>query len=194
MRLPYYISDELKAYVQMSSNDRRALLDMRLFDTDPLTCNASYLPLLANEVGVEIGGFDETDARALIQGAREALLHAGTKASIERALDGVCDVKVKEHSNFLFDLDLGLADKEITPALVRRLESIARDKKNVRSHMNEFRLGYLVSSTQHIATGGVGEAACSAVPLEGYENLTQTMCHIAAGGVGEVSITIQGGV
>lgn len=194
MRLPYYINEKLKAYVQMSSEDRKALLDERFFDVDPLSCPTKYLPLLANEVGVEIDGFGEADARALIKSAREALLKAGTKASLERALDGVCDVEVKEQESFAFALDLSVNNKEITPALAQRLERVALSNKNVRSVMTEMRLGYLMRHNLGVSVGGVGEASCMAEAIEGYETTMYLAHKVAAGSAGEVSITVQGGV
>ena len=67
--LPDYINEYLRAYFEMSSEDRRKILDDRYFDTNPLTCPKEYLPYLAIEVGVNIDGLSESDARVVIERA-----------------------------------------------------------------------------------------------------------------------------
>lgn len=186
MKLPYYIEERLKAYAQVSSEDRRALLDGRLFDTDALTCPTEYLPLLANEAGVEIAGLEEEVARAMIVGAHEANLRAGTTDSIRSALGSIDDVHVVEKPNFRFDLDLSGEKHAITPAFASLVTKIAQGRKNVRSVLDELRLGYLVRGNLTIGAGGVGEASCEAVPLEGYETKMLYAQPVTAGGVGEV--------
>ena len=193
MKLPYYVDEKIKAYAKMSSEDRRALLDARLFDVDPLTCPSNYLPLLANEAGVEIAGLEEDAARAMIAGAFAANLKAGTVGGIRSALGAIGDIRIKEKAGFRFDIDLSSEAHAITPAFSALVTRTAQQRKNERSILDELRLGYLVRSREAIGTGGVGEASCEALPLEGYTTNMRYTQPVAVGSAGEVyAVTLQG--
>ena len=193
MKLPYYVSEALKSYAQMSSEDRRALLDTRLFDVDPMTCPAVYLPLLANEAGVEIAGLDEDVARKMIAGAFAANQKAGTVGGIRSALGAIGDIRIKEKAGYRFDIDLSSEMHAITPAFAALVTRTAQQRKNERSVLDELRLGYLVRGTEMIGTGGVGEASCEALPLEGYTTNMRYTQPVAVGSAGEVyAVALQG--
>ena len=98
--LPEYINEYLKAYFQMSSEDRRKILDEKYFDTNPLTCPKEYLPYLAIEAGVNIDGLSENDARASIYEAISALNYKGTAKSFKSSLKPFTDAEVKEWWEF----------------------------------------------------------------------------------------------
>jgi len=187
MILPSYISKTLRAYFTVASEDRRALLNTELFNTDPLSCKKEYLPLLAVEAGVEIDGFAEPIQRQLIANAFKSFAKAGTVGALKDALSAIGDVRVKEDSGFYFDLDLSLANIEITPQLQEQIYSIVDSKKNVRSRLRELILSYIQKQKVAIATGAVGEISATAQAIEGYTATLQGKQIISAGAVGELT-------
>ena len=104
--LPNYIDEKLKAYFKMSSEDRRALLDERLFDDNPLTCDERYLPFFALEVGCEIDDLDVDKQREAIVNAINELKRAGTISYLKNNLKADIKNKVVELDNFHFRVDL----------------------------------------------------------------------------------------
>ena len=141
MKLPYYINERLKAYAQMSSEDRRALLDERLFDTDALTCPAEYLPLLANEVGVETGGLTEQEARAAIASTSNQL-RSGTAKSVRDAVGHISGVEIVEKSETPFVFSVNIIPKSKTYIYDKegfdRIFRLVVNAKNVRSIADGF--------------------------------------------------------
>jgi len=187
MILPGYINAVLCAYLQMSCEDRATLMDERLFDDDALSCPTEYLRLFADEIGVNIDGIDEATARMLIADTKESLLRSGTVYALKKSLNALCNVVVEEKSSFTFALNLSTESREITPFLVKRIEQIANRNKNVRSLMEEIRLGYLKKHMQTIAIGGVGETMSEAVMIDGYSCTISAVQYLMIGAVGETS-------
>jgi phage tail P2-like protein len=190
--LPAYMSELWKSYEQMHREDL-SLFDVNLLSVDPLSCHISVLPFLAWEADVNIDGFSESVQRDLVAGAFRALQYAGTKGALENALDAFTDVNVIEWFKdgadpFTFKVDLSInKDVEITTKVTSRVTEIAHKRKNARSQISELLLSYRVNASLSFASGGVGEAKCSAIPLEGYEEILPGQQHIYVGGVGEVS-------
>jgi len=190
--LPAYMSELWKCYEEMRRVDM-LVLDPSLVSTNPFTCHISVLPFLAWEADVAIDGFSEEIQRSLIDGAFRSLRYAGTKAALENALDAIVDVDVVEWFSdaaepYTFKLDLSVdKDVEITPGVAKRVEAIANKRKNARSQMSELLLSYKVSTSVACASGGVCEAKCNAIPLEGYEEILPGQQYIYVGSVGEVS-------
>jgi len=118
--LPNYIDEYLRAYFQMSSEDRRKILDERYFDTNPLTCLKEYLPYLALEVGVNIDNLNEEDAREVIDEAIRTNNIAGTIGCVKRCLSVFGEIEIKEKENFIFDVDFSAVNREITKDLYER--------------------------------------------------------------------------
>lgn len=190
--LPAYMSELWRSYEQMHQEDLE-LFDVNLLSVDPLKCHISVLPFLAWEADVNIDGFSESVQRDLVAGAFRALQYAGTKGALENALDAFTNVNVVEwfrdgSSPFTFKVDLSInKDVEITTKVANRVTEIAKKRKNARSQISELLLSYRVSGNMSLASGGVGEAKCNAIPLEGYEEILPGQQHIYVGGVGEVS-------
>ena len=84
--LPSYINEVLKAYFEVSSEDRRALLDEELFNFDPLSCDERYLVYFALEFNIKTDGLETFKQRRLINAASLQNNIIGTKKSILEAL------------------------------------------------------------------------------------------------------------
>lgn len=190
--LPAYMSELWRCYEQMHREDLQSF-DVGLLSVDAKTCHKSVLPFLAWEADVNVDGFSEQVQRDLIDGAFRSLQYAGTKGALERALDAFNAVDVIEwfhdgSTPFTFKVDLSVnKDVEITTEVVDRVTEIAHKRKNARSKISELLLSYRVSGNMSLASGGVGEAQCNAIPLDGYEEILPGQQHTYVGGVGEVS-------
>ena len=134
MKLPFYINEALKAYFEVASEDRRALLDIKLFNTDPLSCKKEYLPLLAVEAGVDIDGFSESEQRELIANAFKSFNRTGTIGALKGILSAIAPMEIKEQKNFIFSVKMpylhtGVYSKERFATIFKAIEK----SKNVRS-------------------------------------------------------------
>ena len=184
---PNYISELLKAYFEMSSEDRRKILDERYFNTNPLTCPVEYLPYLALEVGVNIDGLDEEDARVVIEKAILANNKAGTVGCVKENLGVFGYVKIYEKENFIFDVDFSLLDREITKDLYERSLKIIEKTKNVRSVLGEFLLSYKTSANLNLKVGNMGESRSEAEMIDGFTNSATAFAYPAIGAMGEAT-------
>jgi len=184
--LPSYINEVLKAYFEVSSEDRRALLDEELFDFVPLSCDERYLPLLAVEMGVDISGFEVDKQREIIDDANNSFIMSGTVHFLKKSLLFAGDLKVDEIGGYTFDIDLSMSDMQITPTLAQKIQNIANKKKNVRSVLRELKLSYLEKNRLNIKTGGVSEVGQIAKQIEGYSMTALSSERVACGGVAEV--------
>ena len=182
---PNYISELLKAYFEMSSEDRRKILDERYFDTNPLTCPKEYLPYLALEVGANIDGLSEEDARAVIEKAILANNMVGTAGCVKECLSVFGDVRIYEKENFIFDVDFSLLDREITKELYDRSLKTIEKRKNVRSVLGEFLLSYKTSANLNLKVGNMGEARSEAEMITGFTNSAIGFTYPFVGTMGE---------
>jgi len=141
MKLPFYISEALKAYFEVASEDRRALLDTELFNTDPLTCKKEYLPLLAVEAGVDIDGFEEQRQREMIKNAYNFLTKAGTVGALKGALNAIAPMEIKEQKNFIFSVKMPYLQNRVynKERFVTIFKTIKKCK-NVRSIFDNLKL------------------------------------------------------
>ena len=141
MKLPFYVNEALKAYFEVASADRRALLDTELFNTDPLTCKKEYLPLLAAEAGVDIDGFSESEQRELIANAFKSFNRTGTVGALKGALSVIAPMELQEQKNFIFSVKMpylqnGVYSKERFATIFKTIKK----SKNVRSNFNSLKL------------------------------------------------------
>jgi len=150
--LPDYINEYLRAYFEMSSEDRRKILDDRYFDTNPLTCPKEYLPYLAIEVGVNIDGLSESDARASIYESINALNYKGTAKSFKSSLKPFTKAKVKEWYEyngkpyyFKAVLSPNNTDFRFDKQNYLKLKKIIEENKNVRSVFEGFEFEILLN-------------------------------------------------
>ena len=161
MILPFYINQSLKAYFEVASADRRALLDSELFNTDPLTCKKEYLPLLALEAGVDIDGFSEGEQREMIVNAFKSFNRAGTIGALKESLSVIAPMKIEEQENFTFNVKMPFWENGIyTKKRFEKIFSVIEDKKNVRSVFADLKLNTL--SEERINTSS---ALCIGVEL-----------------------------
>jgi len=142
---PNYIDVKFQAYFEMSSEDRRKILDEKYFDTNPLTCPKKYLPYLALEVGVNIDGLSEENARIAINEAINALNYKGTAKSFKSSLKPYTDAEVKEWYEYdgepyYFKAVLSPTNTEFSfnNANFKRIKNVIDENKNVRSVLDGF--------------------------------------------------------
>lgn len=171
MKLPFYISEELKAYFEVASIDRRALFDDSLFDIDPLTCKKEYLPLLAIEVGVDINGFDEQTQRELIAGVMKANIKAGTVGALKESLQALGDTNIEELPNYKFNILLP-NNKEVTVPLLQKFMSRANKAKNVRSVLNKAILKQNIKTAANVVIANMGSVKADSFADIKYEQET----------------------
>ncbi|MEO1927624.1 MAG: phage tail protein [Nautiliaceae bacterium] len=183
---PNYIDELLKAYFEMSSEDRKKILNKRYFDTNPLTCPKEYLPCLALEVGVNIDGLSEEDTRAVIEKAIKANNIVGTAGCVKECLSVFGDVRIYEKENFVFDVDFSLLDREITNELYERSLKTIEKRKNVRSVLGEFLLSYKTSANLNLKVGTMGETRSEAEMIMEFTNSAVCFAYPYAGTMGEV--------
>jgi len=145
--LPDYINEYLKAYFEMSSEDRRKILDDRYFDTNPLTCPIEYLPYLAIEIGVDINGLSEKEARVAIDEAINALNYKATAKSFKSSLKPFTDAEVKEWYEYEGEpyyfkavLSPNNLDFSFDENNFSKLERVIEENKNVRSLLDGFEI------------------------------------------------------
>jgi len=186
--LPNYIDEYLRAYFQMSSEDRRKILDERYFDTNPLTCPKEYLPYLAIEIGINIDGLSESDARAVIEKAIKANNIVGTAGCVKRCLSVFGEIEIKEKENFVFDVDFSAVDREITKDLYERSLKTIEKRKNVRSVLGEFLLSYKTSTSLNLKTGNMGECVNEAGMIDGFTNSATAFAYPLVGAMGEAEV------
>lgn len=133
--LPNYIDEILRAYFQVSSEDRRVLLDERLFDDDPLTCDERYLPYYSAELGIKIDDLPLKKQREAVLNAIQSLTRAGTTSYLEENLKADIANEIVELGDYHFRVDLkpddpnDRFDKVRIGGIDQRVESL----KNVRS-------------------------------------------------------------
>jgi len=147
MLMPNYINEVLKAYFEVSSQDRKTLLDEAWFDFNPATCKKEYLPLLAKELGVDISFLSESDARVVIQKALESFLYKGTVRSLKSALKAFSEVEIKEWFetkeqpySFKAEITPTNLDFIFSKDKLIVLKKLINSAKNVRSHLNSFEI------------------------------------------------------
>ena len=159
---------------------------------NPGTIDARYLHAMADEY--EAGAFYdfEEDLRSLIQYAQQHYPRLGTVAAVKEVFAALnIEASVIEwyesgKDPYLFDIDLSLTDREITPQLVASLRRLVMFTKNARSHIDELTLSYLNRHRVDIHTGGVGEARYTAPMIDGYAATQSRTVSTHTGAVGEL--------
>jgi P2-related tail formation protein len=161
---------------------------------DPMSADPRFLPVIADDVRAApvYDWMDDDDLRATIANSVHLDRIAGTRGALESALATyMIDADIREWweydgDPYHFRLDLASEKYEVTPDLISAAERVVGRYKNVRSHLDDLRIGYLTELSVAVSAGGVGEASCIAEPTEGYECDTDTVAYIYAGAVGEV--------
>ncbi|SFP60379.1 phage tail protein [Hydrogenimonas thermophila] len=133
--LPDYVSEELKAYFEVSSEDRRALLKEELFDDDPLSCDERYLPFFALELGVKIDDLSVPKQREAIANAIDELKRAGTVSYLKNNLKADVENELVELDDFHFRMDLFTQniDEKFDEVRLGSIRQRVESFKNVRS-------------------------------------------------------------
>jgi len=185
--IPFYISEALKAYLQMSSEDRRDLLDDDLFNTDPLTCNEKYLPYFAKEAGIDTRGLSKDEIRAAINNS--ASWNAGTIGNLKKSLSFFGDLKVVEKGGYRFDVDFSVSNKEVTPAFANTVKNNVIAVKNARSKLDELILSYKAKAALKTYIGGVAEICANTKQIDGYTTKTGLINLTKCGAVAEIVAT-----
>ena len=153
MILPFYIGKTLKAYFAVASEDRRALLNTELFNTDPLSCKKEYLPLLAVEAGVEIDGFAEPIQRQLIANAFKSFAKAGTVGALKGALNAIAPMELQEQKNFIFSVKMSYLHTGVyTQEHFNKILNTIEKSKNVRSVLEAIEIDIKAKETVYVSS------------------------------------------
>ena len=178
-----YIDEKLKAYFKVSSEDRRALLDERLFDDNPLTCDERYLPFFALEVGCEIDDLNIDKQREAIVNAINELKRAGTVSYLRNNLKADIKNEVVELDNFHFRVDL-IPEDANERFDDRRFNSIKKRVerfKNVRSVFDGVRFKLFFDESVNVSGASVVKPKIDKDAI--YESRSKTDINIATAGV-----------
>ena len=131
---------------------------------DPFEIDPRYLAAMVDEY--EAGAFYdfEGDMRALIGYAQRHYPKMGTVAAVREVFAALnIEATIVEwyesgKAPYLFDIDISLTDKEITPALVATLRRLVLFTKNARSHIDELIMSYYARYAINIHAGIVLES------------------------------------
>ena len=161
--------------------------------SDALKIDEAFLSIIIDEYEAGMFREYEPDMRRLVSFAQKNYAKLGTISAIKKVFEALkIDAEIKEwfqtgKEPFIFDLDLSLTDKEITPKLIEKLKKLVTFAKNARSRLDELQLSYKQTQNTALATGGVGEVSCMTEVLEGYEETLKGLQNLSIGGVGEAS-------
>jgi len=157
-----------------------------------LEIDEKHLALLVDEYDAGFFREFEPDARKLVRFAQRNYPKLGTLGATKKVFETLkINAEVKEWFNtgkepFVFDIDLSLVDKEITPNLIIKIKKLIDISKNVRSYLDELILSYKSSTSFYIKAGGMGEAGCNAKMIDGFTNYaTASAFAVTIGAVGE---------
>ena len=166
---------------------------------NPAEIDPRYLATMVDEYeAVAFYDFEE-DMRALIGYAQRHYPKMGTVAAVKEvfaALDIEATIVEWYESGkapYLFDIDLSLTDREITPELAASLRRLVVFTKNARSHLDEFILSYYARQTIDIHSGMVVELESRAEMIDGYTFTHPFLLQFHAGVVVESEAIMKGG-
>lgn len=145
--------NESKFQRQMEQVGQKVLdgLDVSKITLNPLTCESFMLPHLAVTLDVSIEGLEEDEARIYLQNAREIKKYGGSVFAVKKAIDSIFDEGklIQWHEGglkpHLFDVDVKLKakpSKVYDSAKFEKAKELILEAKNVRSHLNAFRIGF----------------------------------------------------
>lgn len=167
-----------------------ALNDIR----DARRTDSRYLDALKEDYQTQFLTGDEPEERKREMIATSLRIHRmrGTRAAIRQAF-AAADIGavIIEDTGVphVFDVDISMTDRQITPSLRAEVLRFVSRWKNARSHLRELVLAYLARGDIHIDSGAVGEACAAVTPITGYSETLAGSIYLNTGGVGEVSYT-----
>ena len=190
--LPAYMSTVWRVLEQLEREDMHNI-DPTLVSTDPLTCHEAVLPFLAWECGVEISNLDEKTARGVIQAGIEAMVHAGSVASLKNQTGALLDnSEVKEWFEYggeayHFKVDVTISDmhKRFSEALFDKAKKSITHTKNVRSVLDEIDV-HLADAKCGIEIAGAGTLSAKLAQDVSFEY--RSSCEIGIGGASAIDV------
>ncbi|WCN11286.1 phage tail protein I [Marinomonas mediterranea] len=122
---------------------QRLSFDLSLADTNPLTCVAESLPILAASWKVDVRGLNERESRELIANAWEIHRYKGTAHAVKKALSSVFSkVQIQEFKTpYVFDAVVTLGgdpNQVFDDEKFATAKRLANEAKNLRSRFGEF--------------------------------------------------------
>jgi len=135
---------------------------------NPLKVDEKFLGLLADEYGAYFFKEFESKKREVISYAQQHYKKLGTISAVKDVFKALnIEVRVKEwfetgKDPYIFDLDLSLVDRQITPDLIKTLKKMIGLVKNARSKLDELILSYTAKKQFGIGVGVVCEISATA--------------------------------
>jgi len=166
---------------------------------DPMRCESEMLGVLAREYSTDYwsDGMEEADKRSLCMSTVQLKRISGTPAALRYAYHTFrLRAEIVEWDKYgggpyHFRIDLSAVRREITPRLVRRVRRVAAAYKNVRSVLDDIRLGYMVGTRVPTSAGTVAEVSAVVGMVEGYEYVGTTVVSTSAGAIAEVTAIVR---
>jgi len=176
------------------SNIKEQIKKIKNFN-NALQIDEEFLSLMVDEYQAGMFREFEPDTRKLIYFAQRNYSKLGTLSAIKKVFEALdIEAEIKEwfetgKEPYIFDLDLSLTDKKITPELVDKLKKLIKFTKNIRSRLDELILAYKTSTSLSIKLGNMGESRSEAEMIDGFTNSTTAFTYPAIGAMGEAEAT-----
>ena len=139
----------------------------------------------------------ESDTRKLIYSIQKSYPKLGTLKKKKKVFESLeIEAEIKEwfktgKEPYIFDLDLSLTNKEITPELVDKLKKLIEFTKNIRSRLDELILAYKTSASLNIKLGNMGEVRSEAEMIDGFTHSAIAFAYPFVGAMGEAEATAE---
>jgi len=156
-----------------------------------LQIDEEFLSLMVDEY--QAGMFREfgPNTRKLVYFAQRNYPKLGTLSAIKKVFEALdIEAEIKEwfetgKEPYIFDLDLSLTDKEITPEFVDKLKKLIEFTKNIRSRLDELILAYKTSINLNLKAGNMGECVSESKMIDGFTNSATAFAYPLVGAMGE---------
>jgi len=176
------------------SNIKEQIKKIKNFN-NALQIDEEFLSLMVDEYQAGMFREFEPDTRKLIYFAQRNYSKLGTLSAIKKVFEALdIEAEIKEwfetgKEPYIFDLDLSLTDKKITPELVDKLKKLIKFTKNIRSRLDELILAYKTSTSLSIKLGNMGEVRSEAEMIDGFTNSSVAFAYPLVGAMGEAEAT-----
>ena len=158
-----------------------------------LKIDEEFLSLMIDEYQAGMFREFEPDARKLVYFAQKNYPKLGTLSAIKKVFEALdIEAEIKEwfetgKEPYVFDLDLSLTNKKITPELIEKLKKLIEFTKNVRSKLDELILAYKTSTNLVCYVGNMGETRSEAEMIDGFTNSAIAFSYSFVGNMGEIT-------
>lgn len=117
----------------------------------------------------------------------------GTLGAVKKVFEALgIEASVKEWFDtgkepYIFDIDLSLSNRQITPELVAKLKQLIEITKNVRSRLDELILAYRTQTSVSLHVGAMGESCGDAQMIDGFTSSAFGIGFASVGAMGETT-------